>query len=66
MGLWGVSPAELNFYFHQIAQLAHGCRFRDCTHVHEPRCAVREAVETGELVRARYDSYLRIRQSLVE
>lgn len=66
LGLWGVSPAELDYYFHQIAELARRCRFRDCTHVHEPQCAVREAVETGELARARYDSYLRIRQSLVK
>jgi ribosome biogenesis GTPase len=40
----------------------HGskCRFNDCTHVHEPQCAVRAAVESGEIVASRYDSYLKM------
>ena len=36
------------------------CRFPDCSHVHEPDCAVRHAVEAGAIDRDRYDSYLRI------
>lgn len=66
LGLWGVSPEELDYYFHEISALALGCKFRDCTHVHEPSCAVKSAVESAEIPRARYDSYLRIRRSLEE
>ncbi len=64
LGLWGVSPEEVAYYFPEIAELSMGCRFRDCMHTHEPQCAVREAVETGEVPQGRYDSYLRIRASL--
>jgi ribosome biogenesis GTPase len=64
LGLWGVSPAEVSLYFPDLAEHAMGCKFRDCTHTHEPTCAVRDAIERGEIPKARYDSYLRIRQSL--
>jgi ribosome biogenesis GTPase len=64
LGLWRVSPEELAYYFPEMAELANGCRFRNCTHVHEPACAVRDAVEAGDLPRQRYASYLRIRASL--
>ena len=64
VGLWGVSPEELAFYFPEMATRADGCRFRNCTHTHEPGCAVCAAVEAGEVPRLRYDSYLRIRESL--
>jgi ribosome biogenesis GTPase len=37
------------------------CQFNDCTHSHEPGCAVRAAVEAGTVNAARYDSYLRLR-----
>lgn len=66
LGLWQVSPEEVHYYFPEIAEYAAGCKFRDCTHVHEPECAVREAVEAGDIARHRYDSYLRIRESLEE
>lgn len=66
LGLWGVTPAELDYYFPEIARTAPACKFRDCTHTHEPKCAVRDAVESGAISRARFDSYLRIRASLSE
>ncbi len=66
LGLWGVSPEELDFFFHEIAVLASDCRFRNCTHIHEPHCAVKAAVEAHHIAKARYDSYVRIRESLVE
>jgi len=66
LGLWGVSPEEVDYYFPELAAYAPRCRFRDCTHTHEPRCAVREAVEAGAVPRGRYASYLRIRASLTE
>lgn len=64
LGLWGVGPEELALYFPEIAEATIACKFRDCTHTHEPTCGVQAAVESGELPRARYESYLRIRASL--
>ncbi len=64
LGLWGVSPEELAFYFPEIAEAAAACRFNDCIHIHEPGCMVREALEAGRITQARFDSYLRIRASL--
>jgi ribosome biogenesis GTPase / thiamine phosphate phosphatase len=46
--------------FSRIAELARGCRFADCTHVHEPGCAVREAVTRGELDEGMYANYLKL------
>ncbi|AEJ61017.1 ribosome biogenesis GTPase RsgA [Spirochaeta thermophila DSM 6578] len=48
--------------FGAITAYARGCRFRDCTHVKEIGCAVREAVERGEIERAAYENYLRMRK----
>jgi ribosome biogenesis GTPase len=43
--------------FEEISELASGCRFTDCTHRHEPGCAVLEALRTGEITRERYEAY---------
>jgi ribosome biogenesis GTPase len=64
LGIWGVSYEEIAYYFPELAEIATSCRFRNCTHTHEPDCAVRDAVETGAMSKRRYDSYLRIRASL--
>lgn len=64
LGVWGVSHDALAFYFPEMERLALKCRFRDCTHVHEPDCAVRDAVEQGSVSQLRYQSYLHIRDSL--
>ena len=66
LGLWGVSPEEVAFYFPEIAEQAAACKFRDCTHTHEPDCAVRQAVDDGQIPRLRFESFLRIRESLQE
>ena len=50
--------------YRDIAALGEHCRFRDCSHTHEPGCAVQDAVETGALPAVRYKSYCRIRDSL--
>ncbi|HUW60657.1 MAG TPA: ribosome small subunit-dependent GTPase A [Candidatus Bathyarchaeia archaeon] len=64
LGLWGISHEEIAFYFPEIAELAAGCRFRNCTHIHEPDCAVRDGVEAGKISMLRYNSYRHIRESL--
>ena len=63
---WDVEPDELDSYFREIKPLVANCRFADCSHQHEPGCAVREAVEAGKVSEQRYDSYLRLREGLEE
>lgn len=60
----GITSAELPWYFPEFAPLAPRCKFRDCTHTHEPGCAIQAAVETGEVLPRRYESYLRILETL--
>jgi ribosome biogenesis GTPase len=62
-GLWGVTPDTLRGHFPEFP--TSGCKFRDCAHTSEPRCAVRDAVGR-EVVASRYENYLAIRQILVE
>lgn len=59
-GLIDIDDAELCRYFPEMMRLAPECRFYNCTHTHEPGCAVREAVERGEVAWSRYESYLKI------
>ena len=61
LALWDTQPEELDGYFPEIRPLVSDCRFSDCTHVKEPGCAVRLAVDEGRVHPARYDSYLRLR-----
>ena len=63
-GLWRMTPAELRVAFPDVAEHAVRCRFRDCSHVHEPVCAVRATAEDGSLAPARYRSYRRILATL--
>ena len=66
LGLWGVSQDEVAYYFPDIAEYAEACKFRDCTHTHEPQCAVRDAAESGALPAQRVASLHRIRESFEE
>ena len=52
--------ASIAVGFAEFAPLAPGCRYRDCTHVHEPGCAVRRAVDDGAIPRSRYESYRKL------
>ena len=63
-GLWDVNPADIRRYFHDLARHAVNCTFSDCTHSHEPGCAVKEAVAAGRIAGARYAAYRRIIDSL--
>ncbi len=66
IGIWDVEPWELEAYFVDIAPYVADCQFADCTHDHEPGCAVRAAVERGEIDERRYDSFLRLREAIEE
>ncbi|MEA2650974.1 MAG: ribosome biosis GTPase / thiamine phosphate phosphatase [Chloroflexota bacterium] len=60
LGLWQIPPTELASCFPEFRPHLGGCAFNDCTHLHEPRCAVRAAVEAGAISEDRYDSYRRL------
>ena len=59
-GLIDIDDAELWHYFPEMMRTAPDCRFYNCTHTHEPGCAVIEAVERGQIAYPRYESYLKI------
>jgi ribosome biogenesis GTPase len=64
-GLSGLQPKDLVRFYPELAAIT-GCRYANCSHVHEPGCAVRLAVREGRLSTVRYDSYCKIRKSLRE
>lgn len=57
-GLVNLEKEEIARYFPEMLKAAENCRFTPCTHTHEPGCAVKEAVENGEISPERYTSYL--------
>ena len=57
LDLFEISHSELMLYYDEYIPFAHGCRFATCTHVEEPDCEVRRAVERGELNPERYERY---------
>ena len=60
LGLWEIPPGELAWCFPEFRQHLGSCAFNDCSHLHEPRCGLRAAVEAGAVSEARYDSYRRM------
>lgn len=56
-GLAGLSPAEVIGFYPDLHPFAQQCRFANCTHFHEPDCAVRAAAEVGQLAQWRYENY---------
>jgi ribosome biogenesis GTPase len=62
LALWDTEAEELDGYFPEISPLVTICQYNDCSHKSEPGCAVRAAVETGQVSTQRYDSYLRLRE----
>jgi len=61
LGLVGAG-AGVNLGFEDLVALAAQCRYADCSHQHEPGCAVRAAVENGELPKDRYANYLKLKK----
>jgi len=62
-GLWAVSKVDVRNYFAEF--IHYPCEFADCIHDREPSCGVKHAVNRGDIATARYDSYLRILNSLL-
>ena len=59
-GLIDIDDAELAQYFPEMMRWLPECRYYNCSHTHEPHCAVIEAVERGDIALSRYESYLKI------
>lgn len=57
-GTFDMEPEEICGYFKEIFRFSKDCRFNNCTHTHEPGCAVRKAVEDHYIAESRYNSYL--------
>lgn len=60
LGLVEIKPEELGHYFPEIRERMNACKFNNCKHVNEPHCAIRQAVDVGEIYPERYNSYLGI------
>lgn len=60
LGLWEIPRSELAWSFREFREHLGSCAFNDCTHVHEPRCGIRAAVDAGRISAERYDSYRRL------
>ncbi len=60
LGLVEMKKEEVGHYFPEIRNVMNNCKFNNCLHVNEPKCAVKEAVENGEISEERYHSYLGI------
>lgn len=63
-GLWDISKEELPTYFDDFIIYHHSCKFLPCTHTHEPKCAVIEALEEGKIDPDRYESYISLLSSI--
>ena len=59
-GTFNLEPEEVTHYFPEIFRISRDCRFDNCTHTHEPGCAVLQALEEGRVALSRYTSYLSI------
>jgi len=58
LGLIDIEQEELSDYFPEMRALSGDCKFRNCTHTNEPKCAIKQSVEEGDIAESRYKSYL--------
>ena len=66
LALWDIQPEELDGYFPEMRGLVSQCKYGNCSHLNEPGCAIRAAVEDGRIHPARYDSYKNLRQDSID
>ena len=59
--LWDVMPEDTPELFREFVGYIGACQFSDCSHIHEPNCAIKDAVQAEHISRLRYESYLRMR-----
>ena len=60
-----IDSGNLSRSFEDIGELASGCKYRDCSHTAEPGCAVKAAIEAGELAQERFDNYKKLQREMV-
>ena len=65
-GMVDFTEEELSHFFPEMRRALQGCHFANCTHRHEPRCAVKQAVQEGTISQERYNNYLNIIDSITE
>ena len=63
---YGIQKADLGHYFPEFIEHLAGCKFSTCTHHHEPECAVKEAADNEKISIERYESYLRMLETVEE
>lgn len=63
-GLFNIEPWELSLFFPEMLEPRMDCKFNNCTHIHEPGCGVMNAFEQGSIDAGRYDSYIKMLESL--
>jgi ribosome biogenesis GTPase len=66
VGMWALTAEHLDSCFPELRPFATNCRFTDCTHIAEPGCAVKEAVQRGDVNADRFASYIKLRDELEE
>lgn len=66
IGLWEFPIERLDSCFPELRAVRDECRFADCAHLSEPSCAVRKAIERGQVSAARYDSYVKLRGEIAD
>ena len=59
-GIVDMEKEEIGNYFPEFFKLKQGCKFNNCIHIDEPKCAVKDALETGDIAWSRYQSYLQM------
>ena len=65
-GLWHLEPEQITRGFVEFHDYLGSCKYRDCRHDNDPGCAIREAVERGEIAESRFDNYHRILESMAQ
>lgn len=61
LAMHAVDPEQLDYFYREFRQFLGKCYYQDCTHVHEPTCAIRDAVDDGHISTERYESYVSLR-----
>lgn len=56
-GIWNLTKRQIQDHFFEITKMGQACKYPDCSHLHEPDCAVKTALEEGKIAQVRFDSY---------
>lgn len=64
MGLWDVDKDALPFYYPEFEKYSEGCHFQPCSHIHEPKCGIKKAVEEGKIHEFRHKNYIAIAETI--